>query len=412
MSRSAVLASILLALAPTFATADVPVIQNTSLVRVRADNRFGVAKQHDLMPFVGMDTSDAISDTEASTAASSSCSATYQMTLSGTTLTIAIQALQAASASAHGNLAEGFIHFTLSEPYEYIVSGGLNGSGADPGDGYQQRTFLRLFQSPFTTVFLEDETGFGSAVSLAVNQANNAGSGGIYNQSGPRVGILAPGTYEFNYELEGRDNDLDGAAAHTVSGEVTLVLRRPGTGLPAPTSLAGVVNGLNVLLSWIGALGATSYQLEAGSGPGLSDVFVGNVGNVTALPASGPPGTYYVRVRAVSGGMSGPPSNEIVMTLGAVAPCAPPAAPSGLAFTKNGPLLTVTWIGAAGAAVYRLHAGTGSGLNNAYDSDVGAGTTVQFNVSGVPAGTYFVRVSARNACGTSGPSNEVAIPIP
>ena len=65
MSRSAVLASILLALAPAFATADVPVIQNTSLVRVRADNRFGVAKQHDLMPFVGMDTSDAISDTEA-----------------------------------------------------------------------------------------------------------------------------------------------------------------------------------------------------------------------------------------------------------------------------------------------------------------------------------------------------------
>ncbi len=178
MSRSAVLASILLALAPTFASADVPVIQNTSLVRVRADNRFGVAKQNDLMPFVGMDTGDAISDTETGTAASSSCSATYRMTLSGTTLTIAIQALQAASASAHGNLAEGFIHFTLSEPYEYILSGGLNGSGADPGDGYQQRTFLRLFQSPFTTVFLEDETGFGSAVSLAVNQANDAGAGG------------------------------------------------------------------------------------------------------------------------------------------------------------------------------------------------------------------------------------------
>ena len=132
-----------------------------------------------------------------------------------------------------------------------------------------------------------------------------------------------PAPTSSNYELEGRDNDLDGAAAHTVSGEVTLVLRRPGTGLPAPTSLTGVVNGLNVLLSWLGVAGAMSYQLEAGSGPGRSDVFVGNVGNVTALPASGPPGTYYVRVRAVSGGMLGPPSNEIVVTLGAVAPCAP-----------------------------------------------------------------------------------------
>jgi hypothetical protein len=409
--RQSVLAVLLVTAVAPAARADVPVVRNTSVVRVRANNNFGVAKQHDITPTLPMSTSDSIGDVETGTTANAGLSATYQFTLSGTTATFSITTSQNFSVGAQGTLAEGFIHLTLDEPYEYELSGSLMGIGSDAGDGYQQRTFLRQFQSPFTTIFLEDETGFGTSVALAVNQQNSSG-GGLYNQSGPRSGLLAPGIYEFNYELEGRDNDVDGAGTGATVGSVTLILRRPGTGLAAPTNFMATTNGLSVVFTWGASPGASSYQLEAGTGSGLSNAFVGDVGNVTTLPAAGPPGTYFARIRAKAGAALSAPSNEANFTLGAPVPCAPPPAPTALTFSKNGSILTLMWTGSTGATVYRLQAGTGSGLANAFDGDVGGGTSQQFNVSGVPAGTYFVRISARNACGASGPSNEVAITLP
>jgi hypothetical protein len=46
------------------------------------------------------------------------------------------------------------------------------------------------------------------------------------------------------------------------------------------------------------------------------------------------------------------------------------------------------------------------------DSDVGPVTSLQVNTGGVPAGIYYVRVTAVSACGVSGPSNQVAITLP
>jgi hypothetical protein len=67
---------------PSIAGAD-PATLPDSLVRVRVDNRFGVAKQHDLVPFFGMATSDAQTDTEVGTAATASCGASYQIQFAG-----------------------------------------------------------------------------------------------------------------------------------------------------------------------------------------------------------------------------------------------------------------------------------------------------------------------------------------
>jgi hypothetical protein len=59
------------------------------------------------------------------------------------------------------------------------------------------------------------------------------------------------------------------------------------------------------------------YVLEAGSGPGLSNVLSGlDVGPLSSYAASGvPSGTYYVRVRAGNYAGLGAPSNEIVVTV-------------------------------------------------------------------------------------------------
>jgi hypothetical protein len=182
--------------------------------------------------------------------------------------------------------------------------------------------------------------------------------------------------------------------------------------LAAPTNFAAQTNGLAVTFTWGASAGASSYQLEVGSAAGLSNLFLGVIGGATSFSANGPPGTYFARLRARAGAVVSPPSNEITFTLGASAPCAPPGAPTNLAFNKSGTNLTLTWSPGALATTYRLQAGTGPGLSNAFDGNLGGATAQTFNVAGIPAGVYYVRVLSVNACGSSGPSNEVAVPLP
>jgi hypothetical protein len=74
------------------------------------------------------------------------------------------------------------------------------------------------------------------------------------------------------------------------------------------------VNNRIVVLSWSGA-GAPGHVIEAGSGPGLSNLATIAVGAVTSFTTPAPPGTYYVRVRATNlCGTSGP-SIEVVVTV-------------------------------------------------------------------------------------------------
>ena len=73
--------------------------------------------------------------------------------------------------------------------------------------------------------------------------------------------------------------------------------------LPTATFVSGTAT-----VSWQPVSGATSYIVQAGSLPGSSDIFNGNVGNTTAVSASGlPPGFgAFVRVYAVNAcGVSG-----------------------------------------------------------------------------------------------------------
>src|SRR5262245_38921173 len=60
----------------------------------------------------------------------------------------------------------------------------------------------------------------------------------------------------------------------------------------------------------------TGYLLQAGSGPGLSNLAVISLpGNQTSFAADAPPGVYYVRVIAVNAAGTSGKSNELVVTL-------------------------------------------------------------------------------------------------
>ena len=154
----------------------------------------------------------------------------------------------------------------------------------------------------------------GAIAALYVNQGNDTGGPpGTFNQAGARLGVLSPGTYHFEYELESTDRDNDQAGSGTATGHVRLVLRKP----LAPTEFEAATTGRTVRLSWRASRDATSYHLEAGSAPGLSNLAVFNTGSTALSQAVGgvPPGVYYVRIRAVNALGASVVSNERMITV-------------------------------------------------------------------------------------------------
>lgn len=193
---------------------------------------------------------------------------------------------------------------------------------------------------------------------------------------------------------------------------VSALLHLDSPVLSAPINLSSQVTGNTVTLSWTAPTGTpTAYILEAGSGAGSANLANFSTGSpaTTFTAANVPQGTYFVRVRALDSTLvAGPPSNEVVIVVGG---CAAPGAPSGLVLTLNsGGTIALRWDAAAGAPTsYILEAGTAPGLSNLASADIGAVTT--FTSAGVAPGTYYLRVRARNACGLSGPSNELLIVV-
>jgi hypothetical protein len=93
---------------------------------------------------------------------------------------------------------------------------------------------------------------------------------------------------------------------------------------------------------------------------------------------------------------------------------AAPNPPTNLAFTKAAAdLVRLTWgPPAAGErpTTFVLEAGTGEGKNDV-GTFVAAGNATTMDRQ-APPGRYFVRLFARNACGTSPASNEVVVTMP
>ena len=95
------------------------------------------------------------------------------------------------------------------------------------------------------------------------------------------------------------------------------IVLQPGPGTGQPLNLTSSGQGSMVQLDWQAPSTGevpTGYLIEAGSGPGLANLAVLQVGNATTFSTTAPPGVYYVRVRAVSAyGVAGQASNEIVV---------------------------------------------------------------------------------------------------
>ncbi len=90
-----------------------------------------------------------------------------------------------------------------------------------------------------------------------------------------------------------------------------------------------------------------------------------------------------------------------------------PAGPTGLAGSAAGNLVTLRWLAPIGGdppTSYVVEAGSASGRADLASVDTGA-TGTSLAADNVGAGTYFVRVRARNSAGASTASNEVVVTV-
>jgi len=184
----------------------------------------------------------------------------------------------------------------------------------------------------------------------------------------------------------------------------------------APAALLATVVGTQLTFRWeppaTGAVVA-GYELHAGWSPGAT-----TIGRIP-LPASprqfaiaAPPGTYYVRVVAVNAAGAGPPSPEVTVTPGAGA-CTAPGPPTGVQASVAAGAIAIRWDRPADGAVptiYVLQAGSIAGAADRGTLTL-SGDTYAIGAP-VPAGAYFVRVAAANACGASAASAEVSAVVP
>jgi hypothetical protein len=182
----------------------------------------------------------------------------------------------------------------------------------------------------------------------------------------------------------------------------------------APTLNAPQVSGSTVTLAWTLPAGATAIRLEAGTAPGLSNAANTIIGATTTFTTGGvPPGTYFVRVRAIDATGESAASNEITVIVGSGGggTCAsPPAAPTELQATVAGTAVSISWIPAGSgcpAASFILYGGSAPGL-----TDLATVSTPAAGLAALaPPGTYYVFVVAQNASGVSGPSNLITVNV-
>jgi 5-hydroxyisourate hydrolase-like protein (transthyretin family) len=193
------------------------------------------------------------------------------------------------------------------------------------------------------------------------------------------------------------------------SSEVTLVVGGGSNALPdAPTDVTAFMSGGRLTLTWSAALNggpSSSFLVEAGTATGAA--------NIATLPVAGraftfvpvPNGFYFLRVRAANPAGVSPPSGEVMIVVGGVA--SPPGAPNFSSHSVSGSTVTLNWqaptLGTATS--YIIEAGSATGLANLATVNTGS-TSLTASFSGVPPGTYFVRIRAVNALGASVVSNE------
>jgi len=128
-------------------------------------------------------------------------------------------------------------------------------------------------------------------------------------------GFAAAGVPNGSYRVQVRGVNAFGTSAPSNVVDVIVGSSTPCVIPAAPSGVTGsFANGI-ASVGWSAVPGAASYIVRAGSTPGASDLFNGNVGATTSVSAGGLPAGFraYVRVLAVSACGTSAPSADILV---------------------------------------------------------------------------------------------------
>jgi len=307
------------------------------------------------------------------------------------------------NANAESSVA-GYLVYIGTEPgvYSQLYDVGNLTSYTFYGGNGGQRYYFAV--SAYATGLLEGPLSVEVSTIVAIDP--NGGSGG-YTGGGSGGGGSTGGS----------SSGGGGGGTAPPAGSTTVSVSAPVTAPTTPTGPGvvlqpAIVSGTTVTLQWnaVGGLAVFDYVIEAGSAPGVSNIYNGSVGLINQISATVGDGIYYVRLRARTGATTSVVSNEIRFSSGfaGVASCtAPPPTPTGINGSVVGGTAWLGWQPAGGATSYLVQAGTAPGLSDVYYGDVGGSPAVS---AGVSAGfSAYVRVVAVNACGQSGASTEILL---
>ncbi len=172
--------------------------------------------------------------------------------------------------------------------------------------------------------------------------------------------------------------------------------------------LTVTANGSTVIIQWTPIVEALGYNIQVGTAAGASNIASLNLpAVVTRIVVKAPDGTYFLRVRAIAGSLTGPFSNEASVTVNAAGGCTPPAGPTA-SFTVSGPSVTINWGPVANVDAYRVEFSRTPGITELAHNVTN--TTTSFTQFVGMLGTFYARVVSGNACGSAA-GNEVAFTI-
>ena len=175
----------------------------------------------------------------------------------------------------------------------------------------------------------------------------------------------------------------------------------------APSNLSGGFSNGGMSLSWNASTGASSYNVYRGFTNGNETLYKSGVGGTSFSDTSLQAGIdYWYKVTAVNGAGQSGASNEIITYTPATFGVTAPSAPTGLSGSYSSGANHLTWNASNGATSYNVYRGFTNGNESLYKSGV-SGTSYT-DSQGLQLGIdYWYKVTAVNAAGESGGSNEV-----
>ncbi len=234
------------------------------------------------------------------------------------------------------------------------------------------------------------------------------GAAALYLQANPTA---TPAQVQSALKSNGTPNKITGIPAGTVN---LLLYSLIVTGPPPPPPSAPILNSpadgalsvsTNPTLSWYASTGADSYGVQVSSDPGFTTLVYNQTGitststNVTGLTGST---VYYWRVNATNtGGTSSWSGTFSFTTAAGSAPAVPTLSSPVSGATNISRSPTLTWNASSGATSYKVQVSTDPGFAT-FIYDQANITTTSTTVTGLGSRvTYYWRVNATNAYGTS-----------